>query len=528
MLQGLRDIQKIVPGLLSGDEVPDRLIVRPVDMWQGDGEIGALLRDGVFSLDGETLELHGDCWEPAGRSQRWVEYLHGFRWLRDLRACGGAAARQQAQALIQSWAEQYDKGKSFAWRPDLAGERLSLWVSHYEFFGADASDDFNDVFFSSLVRQARHVAKVLQPSYGRDESVAVLRAAKGLLYTGLAIEGREDWVEQSLVILQGALKVQVLGDGTHISRSVFTAVQVLKLVLEVRSALQAGGRPVPGALQDAIARMVPAIKFFRYGDRHFGLFHGTLTGDLGFIDAVLAQAAVRGRAIKALPDGKYEKAVLGRSLLMMDCGAARAHYAPLSFEMAHGKDRIFVNCGSHDADERWSGVLAGSAAHNGLTIDSDYMPRPYQVVEQSRQDGEGFCFMQATHDGFVSHYGVLHKRSLYMAEDGHDLRGEDALIAESPGAGPVQPKIVHVRFHIHPKVLVSLTEDGQSALLRLPGGVGWRFQQVGGYRLRLEDSIYAGDLGEVPRKSQQLVIESAIARDQGDMSVKWALRREGV
>lgn len=529
MLNHLREIGKRVPALLAPEDFPDRLIVRPVDMWAGDADAGARLCDGVFKVLGQTLELHGENWEPVTASAAWVNHLHGFSWLRDLRACGGAAARQQAQALIESWIAHYQKPKSFGWRSDLMGERLSAWISHHDFFATEDSARFEDTFFASLSRQAHYLAMELQRQRVSDMlEVSDLRAVKGLLYAGLSLEGRGDWIRQALEQLQAVFKVQILADGMHVSRSPYQALQALKVCLEMRSALQAGGQAVPEFLQDVIGGLVPVVRFFRYGDRHFGGFHGTVCGDLAYVDSILAQAAARSKRITSLPDGGYEKAVLGRSLLMLDCGGRSRHYAPLSFEMAHGKDRIFVNCGSHQLDEGWRDVLAGPAAHNGLMIGTDVPQGRYRVSDIKREDGEGFCYMQASHDGFLGSYGVMHQRSLYIAEDGCDLRGEDRLIAMSEGAGPLEPKVVSVRFHIHPRVLVSVTQDGRSVLLRLPGGVGWRFQQVGGYRLRLEDSVYAGDLGEVPRKSQQLVVESAIARDQEDLSIKWALRREGV
>lgn len=525
-------ILKALPIDLVAEEISDRLIVRPVDMWQGDGQCGRLLCDGVFTLDGQHLEMRGECWEPRGVSRKWVDFLHGFRWLRDLRACGSAGARQQAQAMIESWARQYGKPKSFAWRPDLAGERISLWIAHYDFFGADADDEFIDLFFSSLIAQGRHLFRILQAEDVPATHFMRLRVIKGLLYAGLALEGREDWLALALDDLERVMDQQILEDGSHISRSPFVLLQALKLSLEIRAALQAAGHPTPEYLEDATMRMAAAVRFFRYGDRYLGLFQGALGGDVAFMDMVLAQAAVRGKKPASLPDGQYEKAVLGRSLLMMDCGPARAHYAPLAFEMAHGKDRIFVNCGSSDTDADWRDVLSAPAAHNCLVIDGNYAHNPYQVTDCAHHEGDGeggaYHFIQATHDAYARSYGVLHKRSLYLAQDGHDLRGEDTLVAVSEGGGPLQPHIVMVRFHIHPRVLVSLTADGQSALLRLPSGIGWRFQQMGGYRMRMEDSVYAGDLNEAPRKSKQLVIESAIARDQGQMAVRWALQREGI
>ena len=71
--------------------------------------------------------------------------------------------------------------------------------------------------------------------------------------------------------------------------------------------------------------------------------------------------------------------------------------------------------------------------------------------------------------------------------------------------------------------MVSLIRDGQEALLRLPGGTGWRFTFSAGV-MALENSIYLGQ-GTQPRKTKQLVIYAQT--EQKEAEIKWALRKEG-
>jgi uncharacterized heparinase superfamily protein len=79
-----------------------------------------------------------------------------------------------------------------------------------------------------------------------------------------------------------------------------------------------------------------------------------------------------------------------------------------------------------------------------------------------------------------------------------------------------------VRFHLHPQVQASLTQDGSTALLRLASGAGWRVRAQGAV-MSLAESVYLGS-GEV-KKSQQIVLQGHVGT-QG-ATVKWALRREG-
>lgn len=514
---------------------PDALIVKPADPWAGDSETGrSLCADGSFVIDGDRLTLRGECWEPVGVDQAWLDHMHGFTWLRDLRALGGDSARHAARAMIASWIRHYEGWHAMAWRPDLTGERIALWVAHYDFFSAGADEFFQDQFFDSLVRQARHVRRSLP---GEIYGLAALKSIKGLLYAGVAFEGYEFWIEQALEWLEKETARQILSDGSHVSRSPAQFLQALQILLDVRGALTAAGYPAPEYLQHAIDRAGPAVRFFRYADKNFGLFNGAQEGDPVFIDAVLAQASAGSRPLSSLPASGFERATLGRTLLLFDCGKVpayphdqAAHAAPLSFELCYGKERIFVACGTHPTSADWQDSLRATAAHNTLTFDhrnaceirSDgHFSRKVKVSSSLREDTKNACLLEATHDGYMSLNGMTHRRRLYLTDQGNDLRGEDIL---NSSIAPTHPLRVAIRFHIHPRVLVSLIRDGSEALLRLPTGIGWRFHQCGGV-LALEDSVYLGQ-GARPRKTKQLVVHAAITHE--NTNIRWALQREGL
>jgi uncharacterized heparinase superfamily protein len=119
-----------------------------------------------------------------------------------------------------------------------------------------------------------------------------------------------------------------------------------------------------------------------------------------------------------------------------------------------------------------------------------------------------------SHDGWRRPFGALHRRRLYMADSGDDIRGEDAIEAPTP-----QPYVV--RFHLHPAVDASLQQDGEAVLIRLPAGSGWRLR-ADGARMTLEESVYLG--GSTPRKAEQVVLSGY---EDGPQHVKWAITRVG-
>ncbi len=527
---------------ISGD-VPDKLLTKPIDPWPGNADGARFLCNGSMVIDEQQADLHAgwhalraiqsDGWEPKSLSPVWCDYIHGFTWLRDLKTLGGDTARRTARALLTDWIKNHGRWAEHSWKADITGQRISMWIALYDFFGASADDEFQAFFFEALICQSRHLARALP---GKLHGIPLLKSIKGLLYAGLAFEGCEAWVEQALDLLKIELDKQILPDGAHASRSPRQLLDALQILLDIRGALAAGNYPMPEKIQHSIDRMSPALKFFRYSDKHFALFNGTQEGQKSFIDCILGQTKARSKALQHLPCAGYERLSLGRSLLMVDCGKTPdapydrfSHASPLAFEMCYGKERVFVSCGAHPTSSDWSEALRATAAHNTATLDhrnaceikdDGFFHRKVKTISLHKEADKNSVLLEASHDGYLPLNGVTHRRRLYLTDGGNTVRGEDGFSCALP---PEKPIHIAIRFHIHPKVLVSLIRDETEALLRLSGGTGWRFSHSGG-TLALEDSIYLGE-GTRPRKTKQLVLYGHISETQ--TGLKWGLTHTG-
>ncbi len=513
----------------AAPEIPERLIVKPIDPWPGSAAEGLAICD-------ESHDIR------AGHLQDWPQRLHRFFWLRDLRTMGGAEARSCAKDMMVQWIYFYGgKPKTaeqkLAWRTDILGERIANWISHYDFIEAcqgQHDEAFNEAFFAALYEQAQHLFKRVP---GGVHDLPLLKALKGLLYAGLAFEGHEAWIEKALDGLRPEMGKQILADGTHVSRSPMQLLRAMQILLDIKAALSAGDYPLPEEIQYAIDRAGLALKFFRMVDKRLVTMHGSQKGDAALMDSVLAQAGVRAKSMQTLPYGGFEKMHVGRTSVMIDVGGPppyphdRVHHAaPLAFELSYGRDRVFVSCGTHPMDMGWAEALRATAAHNTVSLDNrnayeirgdGHFSRRAQSCHHTRQGNDDAVLIEASHDGYLPLNGFIHSRSLYLGDRGHDFRGEDVLHSRIK---PMKPVEIAVRFHLHPKVVVSLAQDGCSALLRLPGGIGWRFHHDAGL-LSLEDSVYMGEGLEI-RKTQQLVIYGQTTEKKA--KIKWAFQREGL
>lgn len=496
-----------------GGAVSDRLTVLPAATWPGNAAQGRWLCEAFPQLEYD-----------------WPEDLQGFEGLRDLRALGGHEARRAARELVENWIKRHRNAA--LWDVGTTGQRVANWIILYDFYGASADAVFQDKVFDSLGRQARHLSRALP---GGAAGIELLNGIRGLAIAGLAFQGREAWLAQALDLLQAEIGKQILPDGGHISRSPAQLLDVLRLLMDIRTGLASADYPVPEQVEHTIDRMAQALRFFRYPDKGFALFNGTQESDEVMVDAVLTRTNAHGRILRHLPQSGYERVTMGRSLLMIDAGApaprpfdTRAHVAPLSFEFVYGKERVLVACGTHPSDPAWQYALRGTAAHNTLTIDArnaceiredGAIARRPRTVTHNRSESREAILFEGSHDGYVPLNGITHRRRLYLSREGHDLRGEESLTCST---GLSKPADIAVRFHLHPRVQASLIQNGTEALLRLPGGAGWRFSLNGG-TLALEDSIYLG-IGTQARKTKQLAIHQRMDGDHAQ--IKWALQRE--
>ena len=513
-----RGVQSVAYGnplyqkMLGTGDVPTRLHFTPPDPWPGDAQAGQALVSGQFSM-----------FERAES----VALRHAPTSLRNLRAIGTDAARVASVRLIDTWLNQFDVWHETEWTAGNLGSRIAAWIGFYDFYASAAPPDFTERLVTSLYRQWKHLARTISPSLTGVEAV---QATRGLIYGGLNFPDGDKALGLACEFLQRQITAEILPDGGHISRNPSAHLHILRHLVDIRNIFEMADIRLPEALGAGLAAMIPALKFFRHGDGKLALFHGAVEETPLLIDAVLTQAVVRGRVLRRLTETGYERIVAGRSLLLVDAASPpqrdvgrEGHAGLLSFEFSHGRERIIVNCGAvPHGDADWRVACAATAAHSTVTVndtnacDIDSEGAVVGRVETSAQRFEegGAYGLEMAHNGYRSDFGLMHNRILRLSEDGELLTGYDVLQGKSG-----HPFVL--RWHLHPGVQVSLSQGGQTALLRTASGGGWRLRVEGG-ALALESSIYCGDAH--PRRTMQ--IKTASVTQNGETVVNWSLTRE--
>ncbi|HUG62089.1 MAG TPA: heparinase, partial [Methylomirabilota bacterium] len=251
---------------------PERLVIAPQDIRTADPTLAADIYGGIFTFAGQVVETGGRSpFEVPPPSPGWARQLHGFGWLRHLRAADGALNRQNARALVADWIAQEAKAPALAFEPEVLARRVLAWITQSPLILEDADRAFYRRFLRSLVRQVRRLRiRFLDAPDGYPQllsSIAVAEAA-------LSMDGQSRLVRQASHRLDLELERQVLPDGGHISRNPGVILELLTELLPLKQAYAARGLSPSAALLGAVDRMMPMLRFFRHSDGAFGQFNG--------------------------------------------------------------------------------------------------------------------------------------------------------------------------------------------------------------------------------------------------------------
>ncbi len=529
-----------------GTRSSGELAALPFDVWPADERNGMALLHGEFRCGAELVRNPKPLHNAVGVSATWQAWMAGFSWLDDLRMLGGPATRQTARQIVLAWFQETAAYDSFTWRSDLLAARLRRCLMNAAFLEVNSDALFRAHLLRALNRQAQHLSRALPDGLiGSD----LLKAIVGLMIAGALLpqaeRGGDRWLRRGQKLLEAELAAQILPDGGHVERSPAVTLDLLQHLLDLAQVLSLTKRPLPDQLASCIENIASALRVTVHPDGALALFNDST--EVGSAEVTLAlhrAASLRNaelRELIQLPHSGFHRMVAGKTTIIADAGAppprgldAHAHAGTLSFEMSHGHERIIVNCGAHPVAPEWRAVQGASAAHSTLVIDdtnSSMLLAPIGIpggglaltpksVVARREMTETGQWLDIRHNGYEEAFGLIHRRRLFLSADGNELMGEETLAGRGGNT-------FALRFHVHPAVQVSVTQNGQAAFLKLSGsttGGAWRLRVQGG-DLSLADSIYLGQKGQV-RRTQQLVVTGAIAGDE--TQVKWALQKEGV
>jgi uncharacterized heparinase superfamily protein len=534
-----------------------RLLATVQSTLSGDTVAGTALRAGHFLVHGLKTPIGQADFGGAARLTPPVERVaQTFSWLADLDA---AAPREQilpvAERILTAWLDANPKvpsrpGKGAAWSVGYAGARELNWLVHAPLILSSPDKALR----ARVLNAINDTARWLDRNVGRAEDrLAEVAGWCGIVAAGLLLpdgRARRLFGEAGLVQALGEL---VGDDGGVLSRSPLGQMEAIALLIKLRACYRATRRDPPAALDTIMTMLVPPLLALTHGDGSLGSWQGGWAVAADEVAALVAASGVRTRPLRDVSQWGYQRVVAQKGVLQFDAAppplARHARHgcaSTLAFEFSHAGHRLIVNCGGSAAagglvPVRLEQGLRATAAHSTLTLDDanstavlmgGKLGSGVAEVEIDRRTLEGepgpgagtsrATRLEASHDGYATRYGLVHRRILILRDDGTELRGEDLLVPT--GRKGKRGKVSFaVRFHLGPGIDVGLSEDRQGVGLVLPDGSYWQFRS-GGAELRVEESIWIDGHGR-PQPVQQILMQGLVSRGGGNFA--WLLKKMG-
>ncbi|SER74482.1 heparinase II/III family protein [Sphingobium sp. YR768] len=521
---------------------PLKLLAVPDDDVPGDSRAGAAIRAGYFLFRGQKLPIDTLDFARLPTSPAFRDYLHSFRWLRDL---SSSATREQgapiAEAVMRKWlAAHHETPSEPAWRADNAGWRLLFWTAHAPLILSSSDLVYRSLVLNCIARTARHLDRIADKA---PMGLPRLTGWCGILAAALLIPGGEARRLFGEAGLKRAIDSSFHADGGIVSRSPLAQLEAVMLLSMLRAVYDVRRAPPPVCLTDALARAVPALLGLTHGDGGLGSWQGAGAIAPQSVQAVIAASRVRTRPLRQARDWGYQRIAVGNTVLQIDAApppVARLAEAGCAstgaIEISDGPLRLIVNCGGAALEGAWipwdlAQGLRTTAAHSTLILNDSNstallpdgtLGKGVTEVELNRQETDNGSRLELSHDGYVRRMGYVHRRLLLVSGDGKEIRGEDMLTPAERRRRPAKQP-VQLRFHLAPGVEPTPTADNMGALLRIDLGPLWQFR-AGAGALTIEDSLWVDADGR-PHPTRQLVVTGEAL--PGGSSIGWIFKRVG-
>ena len=274
------------------------------------------------------------------------------------------------------------------------------------------------------------------------------------------------------------------------------------------------------------------------GDRRPVQLAGRQPGDPPRLAALVEGCGLRARPLRQARGWGYQRLSALGTIIVVDAAppppprmAATGCASTLAMEMSDGAQRLVVNCGGRARANRLSDELVQALRHRrpfDLVLRHQFdrdparrQPRQGRRRRRHRAREDNDCSrIEASHDGYVKGFGLIHQRRLSLGNDGKEVRGEDRLTPrgrrEIREAAPFA-----IRFHLAPGVEATVTADGMGAILRSRGRAAVEFPLPRGDAAGRGKPVHRRPRPAVP--TLQLVVVGEVSAIGGEIA--WQFRR---
>jgi len=475
-------------------------------------------------------------WSVNVNDKLKFENLHSFLWLSRLDRKNSKFITKE---IIKSWISFYYNYDPNTWKMEITARRIIAWSSNADITLENSEKKYRNEFFLSLIKQSNFLLKNLNNLLYQPSKIICCAA---IILSGMMFKENEQNYKIGIKELEKIIKNYFDDFGFPKSRNPEEIFICLKYLILIREWFKEAQKNIPDFLNEIIKKCGNCYSILSCSNKQFPLFNGATEINCKDYDIFLKNLKYKFENKKNVV-GDLIKIKKNKFEFFIDCGNpppnnfAKYYQAGcLAFELISNKQKIICNSGyGKYLSPKLAELSRSTAAHSTLYVNNtsscifqknkfinkiygNSVVHKHKIIDKNYTENKDFYLIAASHNGYETRFGYLHKRSIKILKKEDKIIGHDELKRTKKYSSAL---IYVVRFHIYPNTKIIKTKAGNAILISLPNGEGWLLKSKTNF-LEIEKNIFLGNKSKIIN-NESVLISGKIDKDT--LSIEWEIEK---
>jgi len=492
------------------------------------------LLDCLIKYDKKKINIENyslnKIWDSKNLKIKDYKNLNSFFWLFSLDL---KSSKKDTQDVILQWIEKNHRYSFKSWEIDIVAQRVIAWISNSRLTYEDGNSTYKNKFNNVVKKQINHLINEIERSEWVDDKMIGCAA---IILTGLSYRDKDDYLKTGLSLLKKLINYSFDNDGFPKSRNIRQLNFYLKYFILIREWLKESQSEIPDYINENIYYLGQAYTFTWQNNKVDLLFNGNHETNSIDFDYYLKKLGYSFKnPINEL--GGYVILNNKKTSLIMDIGpspdkkfSSNYQAGALSFEILSNGKKLICNSGYFQNHNQQLNELSKSTAiHSTLTLDdrssckfsknkneTSKILQGLKIIKKNIVFEKNYWKVNATHDGYLRHYGVLHNREIEFYPEQNIFVGHDKIISKNN----TKNLKFEIRFHLEPNIKIMKTQDNRSILIDLDGE-GWKFNSENN-SINIDNGLYFGKKNSFTNNKN--IVISGMTNDE-NQTIRWEIKK---
>ena len=455
-----------------------------------------------------------------------TEDIHTFNFLSFFQKLGGKKGIELSKKNIFLWFKKFKYNQSFFWSTDHASKRFINLLYSYDFICSVSNQkevaQINRILNFHIKRIVFEIGIKKQDDISSSEILALV-----------LIDCCKNSLSSKIITkIDNLINLQVDENSVHKSYNILEHAKFLNNLIEIRNVFLFFKIKTSNNFRNIVLAMTSSLKSFQHTDTSLPLFNGCNNNYNKIIENIYKKEQfVKTKTFNKFNNGiaiyrDLQKILFFDVVQPLNLGFHKDLSAgSLSIEISAYGEKIITNCGGSEVGGRNPAYLKYSAAHSTIILENtniseikeNNLNREFiKKVNLETKEDKSLLILSGTHNGYLTNYNKICKRTLTISKKKELLKGEDTIISTK---SIIEKNVYHIRFHLMPELTTTITENKKNIIIKTKKNNVWIFKS--NKEMIIEKSIFVRN--DIANETNQIVISGVTS--SLNSKVEWSLEK---